>query len=104
VLVGPNGPVIIDWTNARVGDPAYDVAYAWLVLAIADLQAGPLERVLAMVGRRAFLRAFLSRVDRDAAARAMAHLVDEGLVRLEHFNDAEKARIAALPSKVASRR
>jgi aminoglycoside phosphotransferase (APT) family kinase protein len=103
VLVGPDGPVIIDWTNARVGDPAYDVAYAWLVLATADLQAGPVERALAMVGRRAFLRGFLGRVDRDAAALAMAHLVDEGLVRLDHFNEAELARIAALPAKVAPR-
>jgi aminoglycoside phosphotransferase (APT) family kinase protein len=101
VLVGPNGPVIIDWTNARVGDPAYDVAYAWLVLATADLQAGLVERTLATLGRSAFLRGFLSQVDRDGAARAMAHLVDEGLVRMEHFNDAEKARIAALPAKVA---
>ena len=101
VLVGPNGPVIIDWTNARVGDPAYDVAYAWLVLAIAEIDSKGLERALSVVGRRAFLRGFLSRVDRDAAALAMAHLVDECLVRLEHFNDAEQARIAALPAKVA---
>ena len=99
--MGPNGPVIIDWTNARVGDPAYDVAYAWLVLAIAEVKATPIERILTLLGRRAFLRGFLSRVDRDAAALAMAHLVDEGLVRLEHFNEAERARIAALPAKVA---
>jgi aminoglycoside phosphotransferase (APT) family kinase protein len=103
VLVGPKGPVIIDWTNARVGDPAYDVAYAWLVMAIADVDSGPLERAITLVGRRAFLRGFLSRVDRDAAAVAMAELVDRGLVRLEHFNPAERARIAALPAKVAPR-
>lgn len=101
VLVGPNGPVIIDWTNARVGDPAYDVAYAWLVIATADVNSSVVERALALVGRRALLRGFLSRVDRNSAAVAMMHLVDQGLVRLDHFNDAERAGIAALPAQVA---
>jgi len=93
--------VIIDWTNARVGDPAFDVAYAWLVIATAEVDSSVIERALALVGRRALLRGFLGQVDRDSAALAMAHLVDQGLVRLDHFNDAERARIAALPARVA---
>jgi aminoglycoside phosphotransferase (APT) family kinase protein len=33
VLVSPNGPIVIDWTNARRGEPAVDVAMTWVILA-----------------------------------------------------------------------
>jgi serine/threonine-protein kinase RIO1 len=35
VLLGPDGPVVIDWTNAREdGDPAMDDALSWLILRV----------------------------------------------------------------------
>jgi aminoglycoside phosphotransferase (APT) family kinase protein len=33
VLMGPDGPVVIDWTNARPGPPGLDVAMSALILA-----------------------------------------------------------------------
>src|ERR1044072_5654738 len=33
VLMGPSGPVVIDWTNARPGPPGLDVAMSALILA-----------------------------------------------------------------------
>ena len=33
VLMGPAGPVVIDWTNARPGPPGLDVAMSALILA-----------------------------------------------------------------------
>jgi aminoglycoside phosphotransferase (APT) family kinase protein len=33
VLMGPDGPVVIDWTNARSGPPGLDVAMSALILA-----------------------------------------------------------------------
>ena len=33
VIMSPNGPVVIDWTNARRGDPALDVALTWVIVA-----------------------------------------------------------------------
>jgi aminoglycoside phosphotransferase (APT) family kinase protein len=32
VLMSASGPVVIDWTNARSGDGAQDVAMTWLIL------------------------------------------------------------------------
>ncbi len=32
VILGPSGPVVIDWTNAPVGDPAVDAALTWVIL------------------------------------------------------------------------
>lgn len=32
VILSPSGPVVIDWTNAGVGDPALDVALLWVIV------------------------------------------------------------------------
>jgi hypothetical protein len=31
VIFSPTGPVVIDWTNAGAGDPAFDVALVWVI-------------------------------------------------------------------------
>ncbi len=31
VLLAASGPVVIDWTNARAGEPMLDVALSWLI-------------------------------------------------------------------------
>jgi aminoglycoside phosphotransferase (APT) family kinase protein len=31
VIRSPAGPVVIDWTNAAAGDPAFDVALVWVI-------------------------------------------------------------------------
>jgi len=41
VILSPDGPVVVDWTNAGAGEPAFDVALVWVILlgtgeAIAD--------------------------------------------------------------------
>lgn len=33
VILSPEGPVVIDWTNAAAGDPAVDVALVWVICA-----------------------------------------------------------------------
>jgi len=59
VILSSRGPVLIDWTNARSGAGAADVAASWLVLAAAEL---PDTSVLENM-REAFLREFLGRFD-----------------------------------------
>ena len=44
VMSTPNGLVVIDWANARRGDPATDVANTWSLLACADPPVGVLDR------------------------------------------------------------
>lgn len=60
VLLSPTGPVVIDWTNARRGDPALDVALTWVIGATSG---GPLDRL--------FLRWFLPNFDRNDLVRAL---------------------------------
>ena len=96
VLVTANGPVVIDWSNASAGDPSFDVADTWVLLATAnpdDLNA--IERVLAPLARGFFLRSFLGGLDRDAARRAIPAAVEHRLTDRNH-RPVEHERMRAL--------
>jgi len=41
VMLTARGPVVIDWTNARAGAPAADVAMAYLIMASSDVDDAP---------------------------------------------------------------
>lgn len=64
VILSPHGPVVVDWTNARRGDPALDVALTWVICVTSG---GLLARV--------FVRRFLSHFDRDEVVRALPQAV-----------------------------
>jgi aminoglycoside phosphotransferase (APT) family kinase protein len=84
VMLSELGPIVIDWTNARGGDPALDVALTWV---ICDTSGG--------LGGRAFVRFFLRHVDRESARRA---LPEAAAYRLADPNvtEAERARVKRL--------
>jgi aminoglycoside phosphotransferase (APT) family kinase protein len=67
VLLAPGGPVVIDWANARGGDPAVDVATTWVILETSVVPGPAPVRALARFGRGRFLDAYLASVDRAAA-------------------------------------
>lgn len=62
VILSPDGPVVIDWTNARRGEPSFDVAVAW-VIGATSTGLGPLGR--------SFVEHFLSHFDRDELSRVL---------------------------------
>jgi tRNA A-37 threonylcarbamoyl transferase component Bud32 len=64
VILSPSGPVVVDWTNVRRGDPALDVALTWV---ICETSGGLLARM--------FVRRFLSHFDRDEVVRALPQAV-----------------------------
>src|SRR5262249_20684815 len=52
VIVGDAGATVVDWTAARLGPPAFDVAFTALLLAHPPIQVGPaLRRPLQASGR-----------------------------------------------------
>jgi aminoglycoside phosphotransferase (APT) family kinase protein len=104
VLMTSTGPVVIDWANASAGDPAFDVADTWVLFATATPPMRGLDHVIVPLGRRIFLRSFLSQVDRDAARRAIpaavAHrLTDQNHTPAEHDRMRRLAAWAARPSR-----
>ncbi|MEP9381172.1 phosphotransferase [Nocardioides cheoyonin] len=42
VILSPDGPVVVDWSNARPGDPGLDVALTVLILAQLEISPGML--------------------------------------------------------------
>ena len=80
VILSPVGPFVVDWTNARRGDPAADVALTWLIVAT---NGGPLARL--------FLHWFLSRFDRADLVRG---LPDAAALRLADVNVSDHERRA----------
>lgn len=45
VILSPDGPVVIDWTNAAAGEPALDVALVWVIAtSTGDPVAGRFAR------------------------------------------------------------
>lgn len=102
VLLGPDGPVVIDWTNARRGDGTADVADVWLVIACLGADRPPttvLDRVVARVEpaiRRRLLAAFLDGAGDEAAVRAA--LPATAALRLvdPNLRPEERTRVEAL--------
>lgn len=98
VLVTDDGPVVIDWSSACRGDPAYDVADAWLLMACADPPSGSLVRLAAPVLRRVLLRSFLGALDREAARRALPVAADARRAD-PNLSDAEVRRMRDLADR-----
>jgi Ser/Thr protein kinase RdoA (MazF antagonist) len=61
VMLTPDGPVVIDWTNAAAGPAGADVAMAYLIMASSDLDDVPAWlRPVAGGLRRMLVRRFLA--------------------------------------------
>jgi aminoglycoside phosphotransferase (APT) family kinase protein len=94
VIMSPAGPVLIDWTNHRLGPRNVDRALTWLVLACFDPGGGE-RAALPDPMRSALLGAFLSSIDRSGAATC---LNDAAAIRRADpaTNPSEHARIERL--------
>jgi aminoglycoside phosphotransferase (APT) family kinase protein len=75
VMLGPQGPVVIDWTNACRGDPSIDVALSWAIIAAGTVETNWLIGKVAKRIRSVLVSSFLGAVDEDAARRALREVV-----------------------------
>lgn len=86
VILSPGGPVVIDWANARRGEPLLDVAFTWVICATSS-----------GVGRLGvdFAERFVAHFDRDAVRGRLPLAVEQ---RLGDPNvlDEERERIRQL--------
>ncbi|MGA9347015.1 MAG: phosphotransferase, partial [Nocardioidaceae bacterium] len=100
VLMSPDGPVVIDWSNARPVEPAFDVAVSVVILActavvlppeLAGVEAATLRGKVATL-----LSAFLDAVSDDPADGLAEALAWRG--RDPNLSDEERA---GLPKALA---
>jgi aminoglycoside phosphotransferase (APT) family kinase protein len=100
VMLGRDGPVIIDWANAARGPAGADPATVWLMGRVASLPGSPVLRIRFGLARRAFTSAFLAGFDRTDVAR---HLPRLAAMRLADPNtlEVERRRIRRLVGAMA---
>jgi aminoglycoside phosphotransferase (APT) family kinase protein len=75
VIIGPRGPVVIDWTSACLGNPNIDVALAWLLMSAGEIPGG---RVMAKVlgwGRALLVNGFVGHFDKVQVASQLREVV-----------------------------
>jgi tRNA A-37 threonylcarbamoyl transferase component Bud32 len=80
IILGRDGPVVIDWSNAGEGDPMADVAFSQVILATSDAD---FPRWLESVGRairRRFVAAYLDGVGERPSAELLAEAADRRLL------------------------
>ena len=78
VILSPAGPVVLDWTNARRGEPALDVALTWVIAATSAGLRG-----------RLFARSFLAHFDRAELLPALPAAAE---LRIADVNVSDRER------------
>jgi tRNA A-37 threonylcarbamoyl transferase component Bud32 len=103
VLLSPDGPMVIDWTNAALGPASADDADTWLLLAAFEPDVPRRQRALVAAVRRRLLNAYLDAIDIDAARAALPTVAARRLAD-RNVNTAEAARIRRLAAAALSAR
>jgi streptomycin 6-kinase len=84
VILSPTGPVVVDWTNARSGEPALDVAMTWVIGVTSAGLPG-----------RLFVRSFLPHFNLDEIRRALPEAAERRL-RDSNVTESEKRAVRRL--------
>ena len=108
ILLAGDEPVLIDWTNARRGDPAADVARARMILRLGEPPPGTalMLRALALAGRNLLVALYLRSyrrvrpIDMRAVKRWEIPIV---AARLSEGIEEEVPRLLAFLERAAAR-
>jgi aminoglycoside phosphotransferase (APT) family kinase protein len=76
IIMSATGPVVIDWTNARRGDPGADVALTWVLLECGSVSAAPWIAPLLGRARGVLIDAFLASVALDDVRSSLRPVVE----------------------------
>lgn len=97
ILTPDRGPVVIDWTNAAAGDPAFDLARTLVTVGTADLPPSP-----AVVARRWYLGILRRSSTTDPGPR----MADAARAKLADPNrtETEAARMRAIIERAERRK
>jgi aminoglycoside phosphotransferase (APT) family kinase protein len=95
VILTARGPVVIDWSNARIGPWAEDVAMTWLIVAASVPDGGLWQRRLAAAGQGLFARRFVRHFD-PAPVRDALPAVTATRLRDPHVTGVEAERVRRL--------
>ena len=92
VMMGPTGPVVIDWANACRGDPNVDVGIAWVLMATGEVATGRLIGAILGRARTALVHSFVGSFDVEAVRQSLGDVVAWKVLDA-HMSAAEQARM-----------
>jgi len=99
VVLTADGPIVIDWSNSGIGVAGLDAANTWLTLSAGRPDESALVNTVVAVGRRFFVRGFVSSIDRSTAVRMLPTALELRLLD-PNQSDAERATMQALVERV----
>lgn len=102
VMVGPKGTFVIDWPNARQGDPNVDVGLAWVLMAAGQIPGGGLKTRLMGFGRSLLVNGFISQFDERVVGGLLRQIV-EMKVQDPHMSAAEIAGMWSVVQQAEAR-
>jgi hypothetical protein len=97
-----SGPIVIDWTNARRGDPAVDVALTWALMVAGDVPRGRVLSSIITRVRSVLVRSFLDGSD-EGAARVILPQVVALKVKDPNMSVVEQGRMWRLVAESGAR-
>jgi aminoglycoside phosphotransferase (APT) family kinase protein len=92
VMMSPRGPVVIDWAGACRGDPAVDMALAWVIMAAGEVPTGRFIGMILGRARSALVKSFVDSFDVDVVKQCLNDVVAWKVVD-PHLSVAEQARM-----------
>ena len=99
IILSPNGPVVIDWTNAMAGPPALDVGMTHAILLASEVPGSRLEKIVVGLGRRLMVRTYLRAYgDVDDRDRWLAEACEQRLAD-RNLLASERPKVTALARK-----
>ena len=102
VMIGPDGPRVIDWTGASAGEPVLDVGLAWVLMAAGQIPGAALMAKLMGWGRALLVNGFVDEFDRREVGRRLREVVT-WKVRDPHMSEAEVAGMWSLVERAEAR-
>ena len=100
IILGADGPVVIDWSNGGEGDPLEDVAFSQVILATSDADFPSWLEWLARVVRRRFVAAYLDGVAAHPDSTLLTAAAERRL-RDPHLRDRERESVRDLLGSAA---
>ena len=101
-MMDERGPVVIDWSNAHVGEPLTDVAATYVLLLAPDAPVPRWQQLAIEPVRKLLARRFAARYRGARFVDAVARAAE--LKQLDpHMSTTENARLAELAKKMRQR-
>lgn len=95
VMMGRQGPVVIDWAGACRGDPAVDVTLAWVLMAAGEVPTGRFIGMILGRARSALVNSFIKSFDVAEVEQRLREVVAWKVLD-PHMSVTEQARMWAV--------